>query len=153
MTSRPSYAGPPGFTLVEVLVVILVLSLAAGVVAPALLGPGGRGDAEQAAEDVVALLRAARRTAVEEGITVSVRLDPATGRYWVAEGDGGHRHRAAGRVSLVNGVRLVAAEPRPRFTFLAVGGASGEVVLVQGPADQALVRVDPWTGDPRVERP
>jgi general secretion pathway protein H len=67
-----------GYTLIEVVVVLLVLALAAGVVAPSV---GRSVDALRARTEVAGLasfLRAAREQAITRETTVEVRLDAET---------------------------------------------------------------------------
>jgi type II secretion system protein H len=148
----PLGARTSGFTLVEIMVVILLLGVVAAAVAPGLLGPTDRGDAQRSAEELLSMLRTARRTAVAEGLPVALTLDPATGRYWVTtdRGTGHDQNLAEGELTLAAGVRLLARDPRPRFMFQPVGVASGDPVVVQGRDGQVVVAVDPWTGDARV---
>ncbi len=72
--------GVAGLTLIEMLVVLVLLGLALGLVAPSLLSP--RHEAEENA--VQRIIDAARRTAVRraEAVTLAFQLD---GR-WVLEG-------------------------------------------------------------------
>lgn len=156
MTAPPSSSPPPcaaprqgraGFTLVEIVVVLLVLGVAAGAVAPALLRDGGPQDpVDRTAEELAALLRSARHRAVAEGQATVLVLDPASGRYWL-EGDSVRE----GVVERAPGVTLSAATPRVRFEFASTGGAWGQPVVVAGAVRGAVVTVDPWTGEAGVQ--
>jgi type IV fimbrial biogenesis protein FimT len=81
-----------GFTLVEVMIVIAVIGIMTGLMAPSLLGalPGMR--ASGAARDVLSDMRLARTMAVDKGVPAIVDFDaPASTHYRVyldRDGDG-----------------------------------------------------------------
>ncbi|HEX2091658.1 MAG TPA: type II secretion system protein [Longimicrobiaceae bacterium] len=136
-----------GFTLVEIVVVLLILGIAAGAVAPALLRDDGPQDpVARTAEELAAVLRSARHHAVSGGVTTVLVLDPGSGRYWL-EGDSVRE----GFLARAPGVVLVASTPRVRFEFSSTGGAWGQSVVVSGVGRGAVVTVDPWTGDADVQ--
>lgn len=140
-----------GFTLVELMVVLVVVGLAVGVAAPALPVPGGTGG--DALDRVAARLRAARRMAAERGRVVRVRLrrsgEAGTVTSIRAEGPaaGWRGVRTAG-VDLA-GIR--AAGP-PAFRFGPLGRATGPTLTVMGPERRRTLRVDPLLGDVEVHR-
>ena len=74
--SRP--AGSRGFTLIELAVTLLVLSLAAAVVVPGIGRSIGSVRARAEISGFAAYLRAAREQAITRGQAQSVRLDPET---------------------------------------------------------------------------
>lgn len=140
-----------GFTLTEVVVVLLILGIVAAAAVPVLFRSDTRKDAVmETADELLGMLRSARRRAVEEGAPASLTLDPASGRYWLEAGGEGPDTLSEGRVVLPPGVTLAAPESRVRFLFHPLGGASGAPVAVQGPGRAAVVGVDRWTGDPYV---
>jgi prepilin-type N-terminal cleavage/methylation domain-containing protein len=69
-----------GFTLVEVIVVLVLLTLAAAVVAPSLLRPRAE------ASELVSLVRSAREAAVRRGETVHLQIDRSGGWQATTEG-------------------------------------------------------------------
>ncbi len=144
-----------GFTLVETVVVLFVLALAAGVAAPAI----GRGlDAIALRTEVAGIasfLRAARAQAIARRRSVEVRIDrdgqtlvrddAADGAGAADEGTG----RAGAAVHhLSPRLRLTADGPAGRpVTFFARGLSSGARLLVDSPdAGRFVVTVDPLTG-------
>lgn len=155
MTARLALGTPRrGFTLFETVVVLAVLAVAAALAAPAFARFGAGADGpDDAARALLDVLRASRRAAVERGVTVTVAVDPASGRYAAdsagAEGAG----PLGGGVLPFDGpgaVRTAAA--RLRYTFRPSGAALADSAAVRTPTGGALVVVDPWTGDARVER-
>ncbi|HEX2205098.1 MAG TPA: GspH/FimT family pseudopilin [Longimicrobium sp.] len=141
-----------GFTLVEVLVVLVILAIAAGAVAPAILAPGDDDDVSAAVRETVKLLGSARREAARRGAEVTLSLDPGTGRYDVrAAGEGASPDSvAAGTLALPAGVTASAPVPRAEFRFDPEGGGWGVPLTLKG-SRVAVVEVDRWTGEIRVE--
>lgn len=136
-----------GFTLIEVLVVLLILALVGGVGIPR-LAPRATG-AEGVAERVVAVLVAARAHAVERGVSTALLLDAASGR-WVVLGTpdaygGGDTLRTG--VLALDGTALGSGDiDRVRVTFDAVGRAWGPPIDVGDADHRYTIRVHPWTG-------
>lgn len=120
-----------GFTLVEILVVIVVLGLVVGVVAPAVLPP--RRDEVDA--DLARLIRSARAAAAARQETLFVRLAPSGD--WRIEG------------ADTDGAGDVAAG-----TLRAYAGPAGTIIVspvgtcafdVQSTAGAAAIPLDPMT--------
>jgi prepilin-type N-terminal cleavage/methylation domain-containing protein len=135
-----------GFTLWEMTIVLALVALGTALVVPNWIDfdaspipvPG---------ESVVALLRDARRVAIEGKQTVAVRIDPST-RYFRVDTTG-----VSGTGALVEGELQVGAYealetdlPRVQFVFLPSGAALGDSVLVRGSDGPFLLTVDPWSG-------
>lgn len=73
----------PGFTLLELVLVMAILCIAMAMVAPSLRGFGrGRGAGDCAAQ-LVALGGWARTQAISRGVVYRLNLDPATRTYWL----------------------------------------------------------------------
>ncbi|HEX7120050.1 MAG TPA: GspH/FimT family protein [Longimicrobiales bacterium] len=142
-----------GLSLLELVVVLLLLGIAASVAAPALARLAAPDPVRDGAERVRTVLRRARLTAVQRGRTVVVVVVPEQRRYraWLVGDDA--RPLADGVIELPADFRLQATSPRPTFTFSPRGRASGEAIVVRGAGRAASVVVDPWTGDPRVLEP
>lgn len=137
-----------GFTLVEVIVVLVILSIAAAAVAPALLSRPPAG-AEQAAADVARRLASARRLAVERGEAVSLTIDPAAGTWRAAVEPAGDS-MAAGALEIPAGVAMTTGPGAARFVFHPLGGATGGPLTLSGGGRTARIDVDRWTGEARV---
>jgi general secretion pathway protein H len=139
-----------GFTLMEVVVVLLVLGIAAGAAVPAFRGAGAETPVDASTREVLTLLRSARRLAVDRTTSVTLMLEPATGRYWVSTTASDSLR--ADSLSLPPGTRLVAAAPRVRFAFERDGSASGEPIAVEGEGRRVPILLDRWSGDVRAAR-
>lgn len=143
-----------GFTLWELVIVLVVLAVAAGLAVPAFARLGARADdPADGAEALQTLLRTARRVAVERGVTVTVTVDPASGRYAAdSAGAGGAAPFAEGVLPLGGPGAVRSGHPRLRYTFRPTGAALADPVALRDGAGEALVVVDAWGGEARVER-
>jgi general secretion pathway protein H len=140
-----------GFTLIETVVVLLVLALAAAVVAP----PIGRGlDAVRLRAEVAGVasfLRGARERALSQHRAIEVAIE-AEGRVLVlrsGEGDPARDGAAARAVRHLSPEVRVTAEPPPArtVTFFAHGLSSGGRFRIESrEAVVYVVTVDPLTG-------
>ncbi len=129
-----------GFTLIEILVVLTVMGLVAGIAIAAFPQRGGRLDVVTAASDVADALRLGRAQSIDFGAPVIFSLD--------SDGHGfllGRQHR-----SLPTTVTAAMAGPAV-IRFDRLGTANGGVVRIVGRALAMLVRVDWLTGRVVVE--
>ena len=141
-----------GFTLWEMALVLLVLGIAAGLAVPAFARLGAEQGSPDATQELLQLLRSARRAAVAHGVTVTLVVDPGSGRY-VADSAGveGVGALSEGTLALGRAGALQTDLPRLRYAFRATGAALADSVLVRAAAGAALVTVDPWSGEARAE--
>jgi general secretion pathway protein H len=144
MTLRSS-ARPTGFTLIEVAVVLLIVSLAVGIVLPSI---GRAADAIRARADVAsvaAFLRHAREQAITRREPHEVALGPDARTLVLMAGS--RRDVKASR-EIRWPTRVAVESPGPRTViFLPEGRATGGAFLVLA-AGQRLYRVsvDPLSG-------
>ena len=144
-----------GHTLWEMLLVLALLGVVAAIVAPAIPSPrraSAEDDVARTTRELVSLLEHTRLAALERGATVQLLLDPAAAHAWIfTVVDGDARLLVDSTLDRAPGASLQADAPRVRFTFHPGGTATGGVITVQGGAAERRVRVDPWSGAPRVE--
>ena len=136
-----------GFTLIEMIVVLIVIAVTAGLVAPAMLRMTGTpADASDAAP-ISALLRGARRQALESGSVVTLILDPKDARYRAdTSGPRGAGLLSEGELTLDPGITLESDSLRVRFTFRPDGSVFGDTLTVHGRWTSSRISVDRWTG-------
>jgi prepilin-type N-terminal cleavage/methylation domain-containing protein len=131
-----------GFTLAELLAVLVVMGLAAAVAAPALRPPDEAG-AVPAAAALREAYGAARGAAARRVVPVAVEVEAETGRWaLLAElPDGARDTLREGRLPL-GGATLAGGGAR----FTPLGRARAEPATFAGGGARVEVRVDPWTG-------
>jgi len=76
-----------GFTLVEVLIVVTIMALAAAIVVPRMT-QAGQMQIQAAGRMIIADLLIAQNDAISHQATRRVVFDTATNRYWLADGTG-----------------------------------------------------------------
>lgn len=139
-----------GFTLWEMSIVLAITALVAAVVIPAMVGPQfGNDPVPQVGDEIVGLLRDARRAAIDYDQVVTVRVDPTSGNFQVdTTGAYGTGMYSNGQLSLGAYESLVTDLPRLVYVFRPTGAAFGDSVGVRGANGAATVFVDPWSGLP-----
>jgi general secretion pathway protein H len=130
--------GESGFTLFEMIVVLVVLGLVLAMVAGRSTAHSRTLDLKATAEEMAAGLRLTRSVAIREDRPASFRVDPATGQWQAAGG----RQRA-----LPPDV-VVAVQDMPGNTvrFDPDGGASGGRIDLRAGARTVAVAVNWLTG-------
>jgi prepilin-type N-terminal cleavage/methylation domain-containing protein len=131
-----------GFTLAELIVVLVILGLMLGVAGPAFLATSF--DEDDGAAVVAGVLRAAQRHAIEQGARTEVYIELHTGRVWVRSDGAGFDTTFV--LALPDGSSLGAERPRAHFWFRPDGVAGGEPVGVVTAEIRDDVSVEPFTG-------
>jgi len=141
-----------GFTLVEMVVVIAILGVVAGVSVPAIRDRRAADPLAQGASEISGLLARARQTAVERAATIRVSVDPASRRYKVRTLSTGAPSDsvATDSLAIADGVTLDGGDRRLTVTFMPTGEARGDTLTLRWQGRVAAVIVDQWTGDARV---
>jgi general secretion pathway protein H len=132
-----------GFTLIEVLVVVVILGLAVALVAAR--GPARNPGLElrAAASDVVQTLRLGRSRAIADDRPVVVAFDLPSHRMAL---DGVFRAALPRWIPLVARMADGTEPRRPIFDFAPDGSATGGFIVLGDQARQILVSVDWLTG-------
>jgi hypothetical protein len=126
--------------------VLLVMAIAATLAAPA-FGRLGSEQPSRGADQLLALLRDARKASFDYNATVTLRLDPKTLNYQVdTMAVRGRGTLAVGVLDMGAAETLVSDQPRLTFVFRPSGAAYADTVAVRGTQTPLVVRVDPWTG-------
>ena len=144
--------GRGGFTLIEMIVVLTIISVLAWLTAPAMMRAVSPYAEEGDAMPVAALLRSARREAIERGLFVSLVIDPAGARYRAdSAGAGSAGLLGEGAIAIDEGVSLESEMIRVSFVFRPDGSVFGDSITVRGQYGASLVSVDRWTGAVRID--
>jgi prepilin-type N-terminal cleavage/methylation domain-containing protein len=167
-----------GFTLIEIVVVLLILAVATAITVPAFLEPRQDDEVTDATRRIEALFRFARDSAARSGLPIVVAIDSATAEAWVyperQDGDDAAlpmspvttRLRAPGALQrrdalhagagesleLPPGVALTLSKARAQFVFRAAGATFGDSLLLRHGMHVVLVTVDPWSGHAIVQQ-
>jgi general secretion pathway protein H len=140
-----------GYTLLELLVVLAVLGLAAALVLPRVGTGRERVALRSAALQLAAGLRAARTEAMSGSTETAFVLDLTQRRYWA---DGAVKLRSLPRgVGVVTGDRAGSpiATDRAAVRFKPDGSASGGWIGLRSRGASADITVDWLTGATRIE--
>ncbi|MEX0775575.1 MAG: prepilin-type N-terminal cleavage/methylation domain-containing protein [Phycisphaeraceae bacterium] len=73
----------PGFSLLELILVLAILSLGAALMAPSLIGFARQHEALDVASDMVALTQFAQDQAAQQGVPYRFNVDAAAQTYWL----------------------------------------------------------------------
>jgi general secretion pathway protein H len=138
-----------GFTLIELVVTLFVIALAAGVAAPSIARGVDTVRIRAEAGGIATFLRAAREQAVTHNRTYEVRVKPDEGLVELRTGDA-----VSATKRLAAGVRVTADSPTARaITFLPQGVTSGGRLRVEMPGRQGyLIILDALTGRVSTQR-
>ncbi|HEU5185071.1 MAG TPA: type II secretion system protein [Gemmatimonadaceae bacterium] len=149
--------GHAGHTLTEMLVALAILGVSLGAVVPALVSARGEDGVTRASRTLAELLHHTRARAADLGVVVTLVVDPASGRGWIAEGSDAPLVQDSMAVSLVavladarnagEVVGIASDRARVRWTFTPSGLAFGEPVVVYDATHSVIVGVNRWTGE------
>ena len=137
-----------GFTLIELMVVLVLLAVTAAAAVPAFLGDSTSSPERRVATVLSDMLVRTRDAARETGAEATLVLAPADGRYWLTTRD-----------SVLSGVLPLAYESvrigergveRTECHFDPAGKATPCSIVVHG-AHDLRVRVDGWSGEIRTD--
>jgi len=141
----------PGFTLWELTMVLLVMAISATLAAPAFVRFGAE-QPMRGGDQVIGLLRDARKASIAYNATVTLRLDPKTLKFQVDTSTVmGAGTLAEGTLDLGMSETLVTDLPRLVYLFRPTGAAYADSVVVRGGEQPLVIRVDPWTGVARAD--
>jgi len=123
-------------TVIELVVVVALLGVIAGIVAPSFASFNPRPAETRAIEAIDALIRRGRSTAIERATVVSITIDPAGKRFWLEPPD------TTAVLTLPNDATLVSRARRVHVRIEPDGEvATDEALFVRDPSGTLLVGV------------
>jgi type II secretion system protein H len=131
-----------GFTLIELIVVLAIIALVAGLALPNLVGGKVSAELPAAEQELRAALRRARAVALAENREVRFTAAADGSSYAV---DGESRTLRAGSDLRVEIVGFGPQNP-PAIVFFPGGGASGGRVVLRNPKGTRSLEIDALTG-------
>ena len=146
-------AGAAGFTLVELLVVLLIMGLMASIAAPYFGRLAPRLEAKATARQVVSLLRSARGVAIRDNREVAVVVDLDSRSLIIDSGRGMTVAEGLG-LQLLTGTAELIDDGSGRIRFYPDGTSTGGRVTISDPGSDSdtdagrdfNVRIDWLTG-------
>lgn len=135
-----------GFTLMELLVVLVLVGLMLGLAAANFSRGTGGAELRGQARELVSLLRLTRSRAITESRVLSLAVDPETNGYQVLPGG------AARPLDEELSLRIAAGpmrgnRARDAIHFYPDGSSSGGELKLQSPAGERRIRVDWLSGE------
>ena len=135
-----------GFTLLELMAVLVLMTFLMGLVLPSLLRSWEREKTRAALRGLAVALRTARSEAVTESSRTRVFVNLGTGRYWLEKSERGGRLKGLSPTE----TRLVWQNPQKSRGYIAFYGdgssSGGKLVLQEESGRKNLLVVKPITG-------
>ena len=129
--------GRAGLTVMEMVIVIALIGIMAGVVAPSIVSAERQITHDSALDRVEALMRFARATAIGRARRVNLVIDPASNRFWLDLPD------TAGELALPEGATLVSRARRVHIQLEPTGEtAMSDALFVRQGESTTAVRDD-----------
>jgi type IV fimbrial biogenesis protein FimT len=118
-TSRHFDSRRAGFTLFELILVVVIIALVAGMAAPSLRNWSRGSSLRDASDNFLGAIRAGRTAAAMSGVSYQLNIDSQSGRYWLSPVDSQQQQQQASAsiddysmpVNLPEGVRIQAVGP------------------------------------------
>jgi general secretion pathway protein H len=153
--------GSRGFSLLELVIVLLIISLLALLVTPRLTKTISHMEVKSAAKKISAILRYCRSDAINKNRIVQVNFDTESNLISVMSADEGEENPIMRnsyllpkviRMEKIEAGKTILENALPSFEFYPNGGANGGTAVVRGGEGRAYtLQVDFLTGGVKVE--
>ena len=150
------FAFSPGFTLLEIIVVMLIIGLASGLAGIMISRGGGNREVKIFTKDVSSVLRYARNRAVAEKKIYCFVVDKEEHTYWLYSEDTDYRNvKTVLTRPIPEEIQMSLEandEDSPHIEFLPRGSSSGgKIEIVNDKGKVVLLRINRITGKVDVE--
>jgi general secretion pathway protein H len=153
--------GSRGFSLLELVIVLIIISLLALLVTPRLTKTISHMEVKSAAKKISAILRYCRSDAINKNRIVQVNFDTESNLISVMSADEGEENPIMRnsyllpkviRMEKIEAGKTILENALPSFEFYPNGGANGGTAVVRGGEGRAYtLQVDFLTGGVKVE--
>jgi prepilin-type N-terminal cleavage/methylation domain-containing protein len=150
---------PNGFTLVELVVVMVILAVMGALAVPAFRNSVQEDDLTIATERIQTLFKLARDSAVHSGVPITVWIDSVSSNVWLVRAESAvtgvqdsltksePRAERGESLELPESVTIELSKARARFRFAASGAAFADSLVLRTSGETRLLTIHPWTGD------
>lgn len=140
-----------GVTLIEMLVVVAIMAIIAGISYPAIASGIDSLRLNAASQSVVAFLNSALNRAERRQQAMEITIDKTENALYLRSAEPGYVRK----LELPDGITIAKVLPEARSFLLYPGGTVPRlgVLLVNRRNVERLVQVDPMTGVPQVTKP
>ncbi len=143
-----------GFSLFELIVVLVVMAVASGMAAPAIQSGWRSREVRSSTRNLAAVMRGLREKAVRQGLELELVIEPDGQTFSWTDGKEVVLPGGAAITGIRGGWR--DQDGRVRVVFFPNGGSSGIHMVIgqqDGDSVQFAIRVDPMLGDVVVQSP
>lgn len=142
----PSHPGTRGFTLIEILVVLMLLGITLTVVPPLFSGGFGSAELRRDARELAGSLRHLRSSAIASQQSRALTLDVETRAYRLDGRDGTIAIDPDTHLELITAQSEMLDDGVGRIRFFPDGGATGGQVILTRAGRRLVVDIDWVTG-------
>ena len=125
----------PGFTLIELILVMVIIAIAAGIVAPALATFTAGRSVDNLSRQILALAQYAQTQSISEARTYRLNFDETSRQYWLTADDGAGTFGALKHYTAPDGLRIkVDVTPQPNTNLLLLPNVQQQQIPQSGVA-------------------
>jgi len=148
------YTAGNGFTLLELIVVMVIITIVLGVVGPRFVGVMGSGDLARFAKGVSAYLRNARELSVVRNVPITVGIDDQGG--WITCADEHADVQSLSPIEIPETIQITMEINRglreDAIVFYPLGNATESRILLESDdGDTRTIKIEGVTGEIYIE--
>lgn len=148
----PRHEHEAGFTLLELMIVLGILAVVAGIAMPLLHRPAGDAALMATARQIASGMRLARAAAIRDNADHVLTVDLARRRFWVAGVTAPLPVASGIAVDLITLEKELVSDGQGGMRFHPDGSASGGQVVLTAAGRRVTVELDWMTGHASIRR-